>query len=97
MAQRGAELNILLCSLPQHGWHPRLHLFLLSTNIPVSTDRNSLANIAFVAPNEYLSGKMVAAVKGGESRPTTEPLVKRSGANSGVEGVGCSPYSSLDS
>jgi hypothetical protein len=46
----------------------------LSTNISVSTDRNSLANIAFFALNEYLFDEMVAAVKGGESRPTTEPL-----------------------
>ena len=65
--------------------------------MPVSTDRNSLANTAFLAPNEYLSGNMVAAVKGGESRPTTGTLVRRSKANSVVEGIGCSPYSSLDS
>jgi hypothetical protein len=29
----------------------------LSTNIPVSTDRNSLANIAFLGSNEYLLTK----------------------------------------
>jgi hypothetical protein len=42
----------------------------------VSTDRNSLANIASLTPNEYLSSNMVAAVKGGESRPTTATLVQ---------------------
>jgi len=46
----------------------------LSTNIPASTDRNSLANIAFIGSNEYLFDEMVAAVCGGESRPTTGPF-----------------------
>jgi hypothetical protein len=54
----GTKTKILLDSLLDHGdMASSVSSSFSGPNLPVSTDRNSLANIAFLASNEYLSAR----------------------------------------